>query len=146
MYVRSTRNRIPGISHRRRKSTNGSRQSPRSRRLGAPQKPQRAQRVDGVHQLLPKIHTKLLEDRESTQRTHQKGSTMEMDGRTRGSVPETKAANMRRTSTAHAKTRATLRTRSGCVKLRNRSNTKSKGRTRTLAPCMLRPGPFYLIF
>src|SRR6266702_1308416 len=134
MYVRSTRNRIAGISHRRRESTNGSRQSPRSQRLGTPQKPQRAQRVDGIHQLLSKIHTEFLENRKSTQRTHQERSTMGMDGRTRRSIPETKATNMRQTSTAHAKTRATLRTRSGRFKLRNRRNAKSKRRTRTLAP------------
>src|SRR6266702_1528192 len=60
-----------------------------------------------------------------------------MDRRKGGSFPKAEAIDMRRTSTAHAKTRAALRTRSGRVKLRNRGNAKSKGRTRSLAPSSL---------
>src|SRR6266571_1551742 len=63
MYVRSTRGRIPGISHRGRKSTNGSRQSPGSRQLGTPQEPQGTTRLDGLHQFLQKVHRRILKNR-----------------------------------------------------------------------------------
>src|SRR6266702_8733861 len=134
MYVRSTRDRIPGTSHRGRKSTNGSRQSPRSRWLGTPKEPQRAQRLDGVHQLLQEIHRRILQHRESSERTHQKGSTLGVDRRARRSFPEAKTANMRRTGAPHAKTRGTVRTGSRRIKLCGRSNVKPERRTESVAP------------
>src|SRR6266702_898326 len=57
-----------------------------------------------------------------------------MDGRKRRSVPEVKTTHMRGTGAPHATTGTTIRTRSGRVKLRNRHDTESKGRTWPVAP------------
>src|SRR6266568_6784725 len=137
MYVRGTRGRIPGISHRRRKSTNGSRQSPGSRQLGTPQEPQRAQRMDGVHQLLQKVHRRILKNRTSPERTYEEGDPMGMDRRKRRGLSKAEKAYLRRTSTPYAKIGGTLRTGSGRVKLRDRGNAKPERRTRTVAPSSL---------
>src|SRR6266702_2783931 len=58
---------------------------------------------------------------------------MGMDRRKRRSLQKIEKAYLRRTSTPHAKTGGTLRAGSRRVKLCNRSNIKSKGRTRTVA-------------
>src|SRR6266571_5016246 len=137
MYVRGTRGRIPGISHRRRESTNGSRQSPGSRQLGTPQEPQRAQRMDGVHQLLQEVHRRILKNRTSPERTYKEGGPMGMDRRKRRGFSEAEKAYLRRTSTPYAKIGGTFRAGSGRVKLRDRGNAKPKRRTRTVAPSSL---------
>src|SRR6266568_8401313 len=137
MYVRSTRGRIPGISHRGRKSTNGSRQSPGSRQLGTPQEPQGTTRLDGLHQFLQKVHRRILKDRTSPERTYEEGGPMGMDRRKRRGLPEAEKAYLRRTSTPYAKIGGTFRAGSGRVKLRDRGNTKPKRRTRTVAPSSL---------
>src|SRR6266702_3715428 len=75
----------------------------------------------------------MLKNRKSPQRTYQERSPVGVDGRKRRSFSEAKEVDMRRTGAPHAATGATLRTRSGHVKLRNRRHTKSKGRTRKVA-------------
>src|SRR6266702_156754 len=46
-------------------------------------------------------------------------------------------ADMQRAGAPYAKARATIRARSGRIKLHNRSDTKSEGRTWTMAPSSL---------
>src|SRR6266702_3224553 len=137
VHVRSTRNRIPGVDNRRRKSTHGPSKSPRSRRLETPKEPQGTTRLDGLHQFLQNIHRRILKNRTSPERTYKEGDPMGMDRRKRRSFSEAKRAYLRRTSTPHAKIGETLRTGSGRVKLRDRGNAKPERRTRTVAPSSL---------
>src|SRR6266702_7983841 len=134
MHVRSTRNRVLGVDNRRRKSTHGPSKSPRSRRLEAPKEPHRTTRLDGLHQLLPKVHQRILKNRKSPERTHQEERPLGVDGRKRGGLSKTQKAYMRRTGTPHAPIRTTIRTGGGRVELRNRRDPKPKGRTWTVAP------------
>src|SRR6266702_1375309 len=101
--------------------------------MGTPEKPQRTTRLDGVHQLLPKVHKRILKHRKSPQRTYEEGGPMGLDRRERRSLPEIEKAYLYRTGTPHAKARGTLRTGSRRVKLRDRGNNKPKGRTGTVA-------------
>src|SRR6266702_4067893 len=59
---------------------------------------------------------------------------MGMDGRERRGLPNAQKAHMRRTGTTHAKVGTAVQTRSRRVKLCDRCNPESKGRTWTLAP------------
>src|SRR6266702_6156675 len=137
VYVRGTRNRVPGIGNRRGESTHGPRQGSRCRRMGTPKEPQRTTRLDGIYQLLQKVHRRILKNRESPERTYKEGGPMGMDRRKRRSLPEAEKAYLRRTSTPYAKIGGTFRAGSGRVKLRDRGNTKPKRRTRTVAPSSL---------
>src|SRR6266702_3722922 len=57
-----------------------------------------------------------------------------MDQRAGGGLPEAKTANMRRAGTPYAKIGGPLRTGSGRIQLRDRSNVKPEGRTKPVAP------------
>src|SRR6266702_1308882 len=116
---------------------NGSRKSPRSRRLGTSQKPHRTTRMDGIHQFLLTVHRRIFKNCMSPERTHKKGDPLGMDQQKRRSLPKAQKTDLRGTSTPHAKVGTTIRTRSGRITLHNRSDTQSERRTQTMAPSSL---------